>query len=255
MSVKKLFDLSGRTALVTGSSRGIGAAIALGLAECGADVAVHCVSRRDEAQKIADQIKSFGVKSGIVAANLAEDDAPKKAFDSAVEILGRVDILVSNVSIQIRSEWNKITRDDFEKQVSVNWRASLELMQLAIPEMTKRNWGRVLSIGSVQQRKPNREMLIYAAAKAAQTNMVQNLAVQVAPFGVTVNNLAPGVIGTDRNSAPLSDQAIRETVLKKIPAGFIGQSEDCVGAAILLCSDAGRYITGQDFYVDGGMSL
>ena len=111
MSVKKLFNLSGRTAFVTGSSRGIGAAIALGLAECGADVAVHCVSRYDEAQKIADQIKAFGVKSGIVAANLAEDDAPEKAFDSAVEILGRVDILVSNASIQFRNEWNKITRD------------------------------------------------------------------------------------------------------------------------------------------------
>ncbi|MEI8244298.1 MAG: SDR family oxidoreductase, partial [Lentisphaerota bacterium] len=118
----------------------------------------------------------------------------------------------------------------------------------------ERKWGRVLSIGSVQQKKPHRDMLIYAATKAAQTNMVQNLAVQVAPFGVTVNNLAPGVIVTDRNSVQMSDQTICETVLKKIPAGFIGQSEDCVGAAVLLCSDAGRYITGQDFYVDGGMS-
>ena len=255
MTVEKLFDLSGRTVLVTGSSRGIGAAIALGLAECGADVAVHCVSRRDEAQKIADQIKAFGVKGGVVAANLEEDDAPKRAFDSAVEILGSVDILVSNASIQIRNEWSKITRDEFEKQVTVNWRASFELMQLAVPEMTKRRWGRVLSIGSVQQKKPHRDMLIYAATKAAQTNMVQNLAAQVAPFGVTVNNLAPGVIGTERNSVQLSDKTFHETVLKRIPAGFIGQSEDCVGAAVLLCSDAGRYITGQDFYVDGGMSL
>ena len=197
---------------------------------------------------------TFGVKSGIVAANLAEDDAPEKAFDSAVEIPGRVDILVSNASIQFRNEWNKITRDEFEEQINVNWRAAFELMQLAIPEMIKRKWGRVLSIGSVQQKKPHRDMLIYAATKAAQTNMVQNLAVQVAPFGVTVNNLAPGVIVSDRNSVQMSDQTICETVLKKIPPGFIGQSEDFVGAAVLLCSDAGRYITGQDFYVDGGMS-
>src|SRR5690606_8212256 len=118
-----------------------------------------------------------------------------------------------------------------------------------------RRWGRVLTIGSVQEFTPHPQMLVYAATKCAQTSMAVNLAKQVAPFGVTVHALAPGVIETHRNKGRLADDAYRKTVLGWIPLGFIAEPEDCVGPALLLCSDAGRYITGANYVVDGGMSL
>jgi NAD(P)-dependent dehydrogenase (short-subunit alcohol dehydrogenase family) len=133
--------------------------------------------------------------------------------------------------------------------------ATLRLIQLCEPAMTARRWGRILTIGSVQQSRPHPDMAIYAASKSAQLNLVPNLARQLAPFGVTINNLAPGVISTDRNADALADAVYAAQVRAKIPAGRFGDPGDCTGAALLLCSEAGRYITGQDLYVDGGMAL
>lgn len=113
----------------------------------------------------------------------------------------------------------------------------------------------MLMIGSVQQSVPHPEMALYAASKAALENLTHNLAKQLAPSGITVNTLAPGVIDTDRNKQALGDNNYLQQVLAKIPARRVGQPEDCVGAALLLCSDAGAYITGQNLFVDGGMSL
>jgi NAD(P)-dependent dehydrogenase (short-subunit alcohol dehydrogenase family) len=121
--------------------------------------------------------------------------------------------------------------------------------------MIERKWGRILTIGSVQEAVPHPDMLVYSALKAAQTLMVRNLAKQFAPHGVTINNLAPGVIDTDRSRIRLTEAAYLEKVLCKIPASYIGEADDCAGAALLLCSDAGRYISGQNLFVDGGMSL
>lgn len=113
----------------------------------------------------------------------------------------------------------------------------------------------MLTIGSVQQVRPHPEMLVYAASKSALANLVRGLARPWAAKGVTINNLAPGAIDTPRNARALSDASYRGIVLSKIPAGFVGDTADCAGLALLLCSDAGRYITGQDIYVDGGMGL
>jgi NAD(P)-dependent dehydrogenase (short-subunit alcohol dehydrogenase family) len=129
------------------------------------------------------------------------------------------------------------------------------MIQVLAPPMQAEKWGRILSIGSVQEAKPHPDMLVYAASKAAQTNMIQNLSRMLAPDGITANNLAPGVITTDRNVDALSDSAYAEKVRSWIPAGILGSPDDCAGAALLLCSEAGRYITGQNLFVDGGMGL
>ena len=121
--------------------------------------------------------------------------------------------------------------------------------------MRAQKWGRIVTVGSVQQNRPNTAMIVYAASKSAQLNMVRTLAVQLSAEGITVNNLAPGCIETIRNVEALSDPAYRKKIENVIPVGFIGQPDDLAGAALLLCSDAGRYITGADFLVDGGMSL
>jgi NAD(P)-dependent dehydrogenase (short-subunit alcohol dehydrogenase family) len=121
--------------------------------------------------------------------------------------------------------------------------------------MQRAKWGRILTIGSVQQARPHPEMLVYSATKAALANLVRSLAPQLARDGVTINNLAPGAIATGRNAEVLADEAYLRKVLAKIPLGYVGESHDCAGLAVILCSEAGRYITGQNVFVDGGMSL
>jgi NAD(P)-dependent dehydrogenase (short-subunit alcohol dehydrogenase family) len=255
MALADLFNLKGRTALVTGSARGIGKAIVLALAEAGADVVVHGVSNPAVTQQVAQEAAAFGVRAYAVQADMADPAGPRQLHEQAVQRLGRIDILVPNASVQIRRNWADISRDEFDLQVNVNLRATLQLIQLALPGMVERGWGRVLVVGSVQQVKPSPQMLVYAATKAALSNMVRNLAKQVAPHGVTVNNLAPGVFDTDRNADVMSDAELYASLKSRIPAGYFGEPSDCVGAALLLCSEAGRYITGADLLVDGGWAL
>jgi glucose 1-dehydrogenase len=139
--------------------------------------------------------------------------------------------------------------------VAVNLDATRRLVAALTPGMVERGWGRVLAIGSVQEVKEHPLLLIYAGLKAAQTSMMRNLARQLGPRGVTCNTLAPGVIETERNRAVLADETYRAAVLNRIPLGHLGAPEHCVGAALLLCSEAGRYITGERLLVDGGMHL
>lgn len=245
------FSVMGKRALITGSSRGIGSAIALELARGGADIAVHCASNLERAREVAAQIASLGRKAEVFQADLCD---PAEAA-GLMERVGRVDILVLNASLQIQKPWETLTAEDFCRQMQCNALASLLLMQGAVPAMKAQRWGRVVTIGSVQEAKPHPDMLGYSASKAAQTALVRSLAGQLAPYGVTVNNVAPGVINTDRNLAALNDEVYARHVVSMIPMGFYGEKEDCAGIVRLLCSEEGRYITGQSIYVDGGKSL
>jgi len=251
----KTFRLDGRTALVTGSSRGIGRAIALGLAECGAAVAVHGTKPAKSLDETLADVRKLSPRSVAVTGDLSQPEVPARLVADAMAVLGTLDILVVNASIQIRKPWAEVTQAEAEQQMQVNFHASLRMIQAAVPGMRAKKWGRILTIGSVQQQRPHPDMVVYAASKSAQENLVRNLAKQLGPDGITVNNLAPGVIMTDRNTDALADEACAARVRDMIPLRFFGESEDCVGAALLLCSDAGRYITGANFLVDGGMSL
>lgn len=247
-----MFDLTGKTALVTGSSRGIGRAIALCLAEAGADVVVHCTGRPEKAQEVVDAIRAMGRKAWFIQKNLMDEDCAEYIFSRLEQPL---DILVLNASIQYRKAWEQITAQDFAEQMNVNLRASMLLIQKAVPHMREQHWGRIVTVGSVQEAKPHPDMLVYSASKAGQRMMAQSLAGQLAKDGITVNNMAPGVIATDRNVEALSDPVYARQVADSIPVGFYGEPKDCAGAVLLLCSDEGRYITGQSLYVDGGKCL
>lgn len=255
MKLPASFDLTGRRALVTGSSRGIGAALAVALAEAGADVMVHYTGNADHAREVSAKIGAAGRRTGVVQADLADPDATARIHAATVAALGGIDILVLNASVQTKKSWTDFTREEIDHHYAVNYRSSFLLMQLCVPAMSAAKWGRVVTVGSVQELRPHPEMLPYSSLKHAQTALSTGLAKPLAASGVTFNNIAPGVIATDRNSAALSDADYAAKVRAAVPAGYFGESTDCVGAALLLCSDAGRYITGQTLFVDGGLGL
>ena len=240
-----------KTAFVTGSSRGIGRAIAKRLAADGYKVILHGISDGEKIRALKAEIEEEGGVAEIVAANLCDTEQTKKLFGAA----SAADVLVLNASVQYKKPWMEITEADCRDQLNCNFVSSMMLIQAAVPHMKENGWGRIITIGSVQEAKPHPDMLIYSASKAAQTNMVLSLSLQLAKCGITVNNVAPGVIYTDRNVEALSDPVYAKKVTDSIPVGFYGEPEDCAGIVSLLCSEEGRYITGQSIYVDGGKGV
>ena len=231
--LKEKFDLTGKTALVTGSTRGIGKAIGDAFEEYGAKVIRHN-------SKVCD---------------LADPDAIEAFFDR-LEAEGTMpDIVVANASVQERFKWSEFPMDEARREAQINYLATLRMFQRAYPKMRAQKWGRMIVVGSVQERRPHPDMIAYAATKGAQENLVRNIARQVAAEGITVNNLCPGVFYTDRNKDVLADPVYGKRVTDAIPVHDYALPEDAAGTALLLASDAGRYITGTTILVDGGLSL
>jgi glucose 1-dehydrogenase len=246
------FRLTNRTALVTGARREIGRAIAQGLAAAGARLAIHHAGTPEEhedAAVVVRQIQATGGQAAAFPQDFTHDDAGRQ-LAAAVTAWAPIDILVLNASIELPEPFTDITREHFDRQIAVNLRTTMELLQSLIPPMAERGWGRVVTIGSVQQERPHPAMFVYAGTKAAQFNWALSLARQFGGQGVTVNNLAPGVIMTARNRDQLAVEG--DSLLQRIPAGRLGGPDDLVGAALLLCSDAGAYINGVNLFVDGG---
>lgn len=242
-----MFNLKGKKALVTGSSQGIGKEIAKILADYGAEVFVH-------GAKISEKLELAGKYVGAVktvAADLFDSDCAKKLYEQT----GDVDILVLNASTQTKKPWADFSEEEFDAHIDCNLKSSYFIIKQYAEGMKKNNWGRIVTIGSVNQYNNHPELAIYGVTKAAQMKLVENIAPFLAPYGITVNNIAPGAIETPRNDEALSNEEFRKKVISSIPAGYVGDAKDINGAALLLCSDAGRYITGSEIVVDGGMRL
>lgn len=250
-----MFDLHGKTALVTGSSRGIGRAILLALAGQGATVIMHCRKPCQPGEDTIAALTKMGASYHTAYADLSQVDGAETLCAQLREQNLSVDILFLNASVELRREWTEITDAEFDLQMNTNFRSSIKLLQKLVPPMQQRKWGRVITMGSVQQRKPHEAMLIYSATKMALCNTCISLAPQLAPDGVTINNLAPGAVRTDRNAEALSDPAYDEKVRNLIPMKYIGVPEDMAGIAVFLASEESKYMTGQDIYIDGGKGL
>lgn len=240
-----------KTAFVTGSARGIGRAIAIRLAKDGYKVIVHGAKNVLKAEETVKEIEQIGGQASIIISDLTDLSKTKELCEKIKD----VDVIVLNASLQYRTAWQEITTDTCYEQLNCNFISSLMLIQAVVDNMKKNKWGRIVTVGSVQEAKPHPDMLVYSASKAAQTNMMHSLALQLAKDGITVNNVAPGVIYTDRNMEALSDPDYAKKVVDSIPVGFYGEPNDCAGIVSLLCSEEGRYITGQNIFVDGGKSV
>lgn len=234
-----------KTALVTGSTQGIGKAIAQRLVCEGFRVIVHCSSDIEKAERIKNEI---GAHLAVVC-----DLSDMQQVAKIKEKTGAVDVLVLNASVQFKQKWQDISDAEIQKQLNVNIVSSLKLMQIYYPEMKENGFGRIITIGSVNQYRQHSELSFYAATKCAVMSLVKNIAKEVAPFGVTVNNVAPGAIDTPRNAT--IDEGLRRKVEGQIPVGRFGKPEECAGIVAYLASEDGVYVTGTDIRVDGGMSL
>ncbi|MEQ8813368.1 MAG: 3-oxoacyl-[acyl-carrier-protein] reductase [Thalassobaculum sp.] len=245
-----MFDLTGKTALVTGATGGIGAAIASALHGQGA----HVVLSGTREAVLADRAAALGDRVSVVPANLAElgtiDDLAKRAEEAAG---GGIDILVNNAGITRDGLLMRMKDDDWDAVLAVNLTAGFRLSRALVRGMMKRRWGRIIGISSIVGATGNPGQTNYAAAKAGMVGFSKALAAEIANRGITVNVVAPGFIDTAMTEA-LSD-AQKEKLLTAVPAGRLGTPEDIAAAAVYLASQEAAYVTGATIHVNGGMAM
>ncbi len=242
-----MFDLSGKTALVTGSTKGIGLELAKLLSKQGAKVFVHGGTSIEASEKISAEIPN----STPLMYDLIKSDCADKLY----EMTGGVDILVVCASIQIKKNWDEYTDEELENQFNCNVINSYRIIKKYAQYMKKQKYGRIVTVGSVNQCNNHPMLAIYGTTKCAQAKLVKNIAPDLAKYGVTINNVAPGAVLTPRNEKALADQEFKQKVIDSIPLGYIATPQDITPTILLLCSDEGKYITGSDIVIDGGMSL
>lgn len=248
-----MFELTGKTAVVTGGSRGIGRAICLKLAGQGANIVLNYAGNAAAAEETRAACEALGVRALAVQGDVADPAACNALIDTAIEAFGQVDILVCNAGITRDNLLMRMSDEEFQKVIDTNLKGTFHCMRAVIRPMMKKRRGRIISISSVVGLIGNAGQINYAASKAGVIGMTRSLAREVASRGITVNAVAPGFIRTDMTDV-LSD-AVKEGILHSIPLGKLGEAEDVANTVLFLASDEAAYITGQVLSVDGGMAM
>lgn len=246
----KLFDLSGRRALITGSSQGIGLALAKGLAAAGAEVVLN---GRDRARVEAAAAGIAGARSLVF--DVTNHDAARAAVDGFEAGVGPIDILVNNAGIQHRAPLEDFPAEAFERLLQTNIASVFHVGQAVARHMIARGRGRIINIASVQTALARPAIAPYTATKGAVGNLTKGMATDWAKHGLTCNAIAPGYFETPLNAALLADPAFTAWLEKRVPAGRWGQVEELVGACIFLASDSASFVNGHILYVDGGITV
>jgi 2-dehydro-3-deoxy-D-gluconate 5-dehydrogenase len=250
MSILEMFQLNGKNALVTGSSRGLGAAIALALAEAGANVGCHGKSSQDA---ISGQIRGLGKKSFYFSGDIADPATHSRLIEKTITEFGSIDILVNNAGTIRRAPAATFPQDDWDELIAVNLTAVFRLSQLAGRNMLDRGQtGKILNIASLLSFQGGITVPAYAAAKGGVAQLTKALANEWAAKGINVNAIAPGYMATDNTEALRNDPDRCRQILERIPAGRWGEPGDVAGAALFLCSSASDYMHGHVMLVDGG---
>lgn len=250
---QRMFDLTGKVALVTGGSRGIGRAAAVALAKQGAQVVINYVSNEGAAREVADAITAAGGKAEIVQFDVASGDAAEKAIAEVAKRLGRLDILVCSAGISIDGLLLRLKDEDFDRILSVNVKGSVGCARAATKVMMRAKTGRVIFLSSVVGEMGNAGQTAYSASKAALLGVTKSMARELSSRSITVNAITPGFIDTDMTGALTDEQ--KASINANIPLGRTGKPEEIAAAVVYLASDEAGYITGQTLRVNGGMYM
>jgi 3-oxoacyl-[acyl-carrier protein] reductase len=240
-------DLAGRTALVTGASRGIGRAVAIALAEAGAGVAVNYLERKAEAEAVVQAIGNLGRKAAALQADVSDARSVASLVERTESALGPVDILVNNAGIALRRGLDDLTEADFDRTMAVNLKSVFLCTQAVLPGMRARRWGRIVNISSAAARGGGSIGAHYNASKAGMEGLTRGYAARLAKDGVTVNAVAPALIDTEMMAAQ------REQMTARVPVGRLGSAEEV--AAIVVAVAANAYMTGETVQVNGGLQF
>ncbi|MAU21916.1 MAG: 3-oxoacyl-ACP reductase [Martelella sp.] len=243
-----------RTALVTGASRGIGAAIATGLAKRGYDLVLNDIERQKaELEAVAEDIRGMGRRTEIVFADVSDKAQVEAMARKALDAFGQIDALVNNAGILIAGEVDGLPEASWDAVMDINAKGSFMVIQSLLPSMKKRGYGRIVNIASIGGKHGAPQQAHYSASKAAVMGFSRVLAQEVGPLGITVNCVCPGIILTDMGRVNIDDPAVREAWQEKTAMARIGAPEDVVGPVAFFASDDAGFVTGQTLNVDGGI--
>ncbi len=246
--------LKDKIALVTGSSQGIGRAIAVRFAQEGADVVINSRSR-DGLEEVLQEVEALGRRGLIVQADLSKTEDIRRMFATAIEHFGKLDVLVNNAGVENHAPFWDVTEQDYDKVLNVNLKGVFFATQEMVRHLRAgKRRGKIVNISSVHEELPFPNFTAYCASKGGVKMMARNLAVELGPLGINVNNIAPGAIETPINTKLLNDPAKVGALLAQIPLGRLGQTSDVAGVAVFLASDEADYVTGSTYYVDGGLT-
>jgi gluconate 5-dehydrogenase len=248
-----LFDLTGRTALVTGSSRGIGRALAAGLAAAGAHVVLHGRDH-DRLKREAEALAADGATVSTAAFDVTEEDAVEHGVTELAERVGAIDVLVNSAGMQSRAPFTEFPVAEWNRLIATNLTSAFLVGRAVARGMQQRGAGKIVNIGSVQSALGRPGITPYAATKGGIVMLTRGMCADLAPSGIQVNAIAPGYFDTALTAALVADQEFSEWVERRTPAGRWGRVEDLVGAAVFLSSRASDFVNGQVLFVDGGMT-
>ena len=247
--------LEGKVALVTGSSQGIGAAIAVRLAQEGADIVINYHSHPEEADDVKQQVTAAGRKAIAVGADLGNVASVNQLIADSVAGLGKLDLLVNNAGVEKNASFWDVTEKDYDLVLNTNLKGPFFCTQAFVKHLqSRKSPGKVINISSVHEDLPFPHFTSYCASKGGVKMMMRNLSIELAPFGITINNIAPGAIETPINTKLLNDPVKLKALLDNIPLARLGKPADVASAVAFLASSDADYITGTTLVIDGGLT-